>query len=123
VEIALADGDVETARSAAAELAGIATRYARPALAAAAECAQARVLLAEGDPATAAALLRRGIALWREAGAPYETARARLLLGEALERHGDRKHARVEFDAARATFESLGAELNLQRATRLLAAT
>jgi DNA-binding SARP family transcriptional activator len=123
VEIALADGDVETARSAAAELAEIATRYARPALAAAAECAQARVLLAEGDPATAAALLRRGIALWREAGAPYETARARLLLGEALERHGDRKHARVEFDAARATFESLGAELDLQRATRLLAAT
>ena len=30
VEIALADGDVETARSAAAELATIATRYARP---------------------------------------------------------------------------------------------
>ena len=81
VEIALADGDVETARSAAAELCEIATRYARPALAAAAECAQATVLLAEGDPAMAAASLRRGIALWREAGAPYETARARLLPG------------------------------------------
>jgi tetratricopeptide (TPR) repeat protein len=123
VEIALADGDVETARSAAAELAEIATRYARPALAAAAACAQARVLLAEGDPAMAAASVRRGIALWREAGAPYETARARLLLGEALEQDGDRKHARVEFDAARTAFESLGAALDLQRATRLLAAT
>jgi hypothetical protein len=44
--------------------------------------------------------VRRGIALWREAGAPYETARARLLLGE--------------------TFESLGAALDLQRATQLL---
>jgi DNA-binding SARP family transcriptional activator len=123
VEIALADADVETARSAAAELSEIATRYSRPALAAAAECAQATVRLAEGDLATAAASLRRGIALWREAGAPYEAARARLLLGEALEQHGDRRHALVEIDAARATFESLGAALDLQRATRLLAAT
>jgi DNA-binding SARP family transcriptional activator len=122
VEIALADGDVETARAAAAELSTIATSYARPALAAAAECAHATVLLAEGDPVTAAASLRRGIALWREAGAPYETARARLLLGEALEHHGDRKHALAEFDAARATFESLGARLDLERAARLLAA-
>jgi ATP/maltotriose-dependent transcriptional regulator MalT len=123
VEIALADGDLETARSAAAELAEIATRYARPALAAAAECAQATVLLAEGYSAPAAASLRRGIALWREAGAPSETARARLLLGEALERHGDRKHALLELDAAGAAFESLGAQLDLQRAARLLAAT
>ena len=119
VEIALADGDVETARSAAAELSEIATRYARPALAAAAECARATVRFAEGDPAMAAASLRRGIALWREAGAPYETARARLLLGEALERHGDRRHALVEFEAARAAFEALGAALDLQRAARL----
>jgi DNA-binding SARP family transcriptional activator len=111
VEVALADGDLETARAAAAELAAIAARYARPALAAAAECAQARVLLAEGDPVMAAAAVRRGIALWREAAAPYEVARARLLLGQALEQHGDPKHARVEFDAARATFESLGAEV------------
>ena len=118
VEIALADGDVATGRLAAAELAEIATRYARPALAAVAECAQARVLLAEGDPAMAAVSLRRGIALWREAGAPYETARARLLLGEALEQHGERKHALVEFDAARTAFESLGAELDLQHAAR-----
>jgi tetratricopeptide (TPR) repeat protein len=123
VEIAVADGDLETARSAAAELAETATRYVRPALAAAAECAQARVLLAEGELVTAATVVRRGIALWREAGAPYETARARLLLGEALEQQGDRKHALVEFDAARATFESLGAALDLQRATQLLAAT
>ena len=71
----------------------------------------------------AATALRRGIALWRQAGAPYETAWARLLLGEALEQQGDRKHARVEFDAARTIFASLGAELDLQRATGLLAAT
>lgn len=84
--------------------------------------AQARVLLAEGDPAQAATALRRGIALWRQAGAPYETARARLLLGEALEQHGDRRHALAELDAARTAFESLGAKLDLQRVERLLAA-
>jgi DNA-binding SARP family transcriptional activator len=121
VEIALADGDVGTARSAAAELSAIATRYARPALAAAAQCADAQVLLAEGDPGMAAAALQRGIALWREAGAPYETARARLLLGETLQRRGDRTHALVELDAAWAAFRSLGAEHDLQRAARLLA--
>jgi hypothetical protein len=48
-------------------------------------------------------------------------ARARLLLGEALQRHGAREHAVVEFEAALAAFESLGAELDLQRAARLLA--
>jgi hypothetical protein len=68
--------------------------------------------------------LPRVIPLWRpfppaarsrsgEAGAPYETARAHLLLGEALEQHGDRKHAVVEFDAARAAFQSLGLPWNL----------
>ena len=81
------------------------------------------MLLAEGDLAAAATTLRRGIALWRQAGAPHETARARLLLGEALERQGDRRRALVELDGARVAFESLGAALDLQRATRLLAAT
>jgi len=118
VEIALAGGDIETARAAAAELSTIATRYARPALTAAAECARSAVLLAEGESAMAAVALRGGIVLWHEAGAPYEAARARLLLGEALVRQGDRKHALVEFDAAHESFESLGAGLDLERAAR-----
>jgi hypothetical protein len=82
----------------------------------------ALVRLAEGDSATAAASLRRGTALWREAGAPYETARARLLLGEALERDGDRKHALLELRHRQASIRVTGAQLDLQRA-RLLAAT
>jgi DNA-binding SARP family transcriptional activator len=122
VQIALADNDVETARSAASELAEIATTYARPALAAAAECAHAAVLLYEGGSAAAANSLRRGIALWGQAGAPYEAAQARLLLVLALERQNDRRHALVELDAARASFESLGARLDLEKAARLLTA-
>ena len=119
VEIALADGDVETARSAAAELSEIATSYPMPAQAAAAECAQGAVLLAGEEPVPAVDSLRRGIARWREAGAPYEAARARLLLTEALLRQGDRKHALVELEAARASLESLGARLDLERAAWL----
>ena len=118
VEIALADGDMATARAAAAELSAIATRYARPALAAAAACAHGAVALASDDAATAVDQLRGGIALWREAGAPYPAARARLLLGEALERSDDRKQAVAELDAARAAFEVLGAQLDLDRAVQ-----
>jgi DNA-binding SARP family transcriptional activator len=119
VEIALAGQDVDTARSAASELAEIAATFARPGLMAAAECARAAVLLHEGGSAAAASSLRRGIALWGQAGAPYEAARARLLLVQALERQDDRRHALVELDAARASFESLGARLDLERATEL----
>jgi hypothetical protein len=116
VEIALAAKDMARAQSAAAELTEIATRYARPALAAAASCAHGSVALASDDAATAASLLRRGIALWREAGAPYPAARTRLLLGEALQRVGDPIQALAEVDAARAVFETLGAKPDLDQA-------
>ncbi len=66
VEVALANGDVESAQAAATELATIAARYARPALTAAAECAQAAVLLARNEPAGAISALRRGIAMWQK---------------------------------------------------------
>jgi hypothetical protein len=76
------------------------------------------VALASEDATTAAGLLRRGIALWREAGAPYTEARARLILGEALQRSGNRRQALAEVDAARAAFEVLGAPLDLDRAAQ-----
>jgi DNA-binding SARP family transcriptional activator len=123
VEIALAGHDFATARSAAAELSEIAGKYARPALAAAAECAHGAVALAGGDPAVAASRLRRGVALWREAGAPYPAACARLLLGEALHREGHRRQALLEVEAARTAFQALGARLDLERAVRQSART
>ena len=116
VEIALAEGDMATARVATAELSAIAARYAHAALAAAAACTHGALTLASDDAATAVGLLRGGIALWREAGAPYQVARARLLLGEALERSGNRKQALAEVAAARAAFEALGARADFDRA-------
>src|SRR5262245_29870537 len=62
VEIALAEGDMATARLATAELSAIATRYAHAALAAAAACAHGALTLASNDAATAVGLLRGGVA-------------------------------------------------------------
>ena len=46
--------------------------------------------LAEGDARGALASLREAEAIWRELGAPYETARTRVLIGRRLPRAGRR---------------------------------
>jgi DNA-binding SARP family transcriptional activator len=118
VEIALAAGDVDTARSAADELDGVAGVYGSSALAAAAACGRAALLLAEGDAQTAVGTLRDGIRRWQDASAPHEAARSRLLLAEALHRTGATNAALIELRAARSAFESLGARLDAERASR-----
>jgi hypothetical protein len=72
VEIALAAGDTQSARSAAAELAGIAGEYRSAALLAASECASGALALTEGDTGEAARRLRNGCRFWLEAEALYE---------------------------------------------------
>jgi DNA-binding SARP family transcriptional activator len=121
VEIALAAGDLDTARSASAELDSVAGVYGSPALAAASACGRGALLLAEGDADGAAEALRDGTRQWREASAPYEASRARLLLAEALLRKGNANQAMVELRGARSSFESLGARLDADRATQLIA--
>lgn len=123
VEIALATGDMETAAAAAAELADIAVAFSSPAVRAASDCARGAVALARADAAGAAEALRSGVNQWRQASAPYEAARARVLLAEALLRRGDPGGARAELHAARGAFESLGARLDLERVDRLAAST
>jgi DNA-binding CsgD family transcriptional regulator len=109
VEILLAAGDVAAAGQAAAELVGIAGRYGTPALRAAADHAHGAVLLAKGDAGAAVVALRRAGQLWRELEAPYEVARVRLLIGLACRALGDEEGAALELDAARVSFEQLGA--------------
>jgi DNA-binding NarL/FixJ family response regulator len=46
--------------------------------------------------------------------APYQAARARLLVGQAHRALGDADSAALEIDAARQTFSELGAALDLQ---------
>lgn len=107
VSIAVAVGDLDTAR-AAAEQAKLAEVFGSTALRAAAECARGEVELAAGD-ADPVPALRRGVALWQEAGAPYECARARVLLATALSRAGHPEAAQVELSEARSCFDRLGA--------------
>jgi DNA-binding CsgD family transcriptional regulator len=120
VEIALAAGDVPAARAAAGELSRIAAEFGAPLLRAAAARADGHVLLAEDDPAAALTRLRRAWQLWQEIDAPHEAARARVLIGLACRRLGDRDSAEMELDAARWMFRQLGAEPDLVGVERLL---
>jgi len=118
VEIVLAAGDTETARSAVAELEATAETYGTPALGAAADHARGQLELATGDSSEAADRLTSAQRLWRQAEAPYEAARAQSLLAEAHLARDGRQSGLLELRAARATFERLGAALDLEDANR-----
>ena len=120
VEIALAAGSLDAARTASGELDHVADVYGSAALAAAAACARGALLLAHDDAPGAAAVLRDGTRLWQAASAPYEAARARLLLAQALRKSGTTSQALVELRAARSAFESLGARLDADSAAQLI---
>jgi class 3 adenylate cyclase len=125
VEIAVASRDLKTARSAAAELEKVVDSYEigghrAPAFDAAVHIAAGRIALAEGDTDEAVLRLRQARDQWREVGAPFETAQARLLLGLAFRRHGDEHAASAELDAAQSTFERIGARADAERVAELL---
>ncbi|HJT64403.1 MAG TPA: adenylate/guanylate cyclase domain-containing protein [Candidatus Limnocylindria bacterium] len=115
VEIALAAGDLETAEAAATELEEISTRFHSTALQATAAGARGAVLLARGDATGAVEALLRSRHLWQIVGAPYETARARMLLATAYLSTGEETNAALELETARSTFERLGAAPDLRR--------
>jgi ATP/maltotriose-dependent transcriptional regulator MalT len=119
VEIALAAGQAQEARAAADELQGIASDQGAG-LRATAQYACALVRLAEGDANAALGSLRQAWRLWHELDVPYEAARTRLHIGLACRALGDMETARLEFDAARSTFEWLGAKPDQHHAERLL---
>ncbi len=116
VEIAVAAGDLDFGRSAAEELAVLASDHGSSALQAAAAAAQGRLQLAEGDAAAAGEMLRRACRLWQEVDAPYETAIAQILLAEAYRAQGNTEDASLELETARKTFERLGAARDARRA-------
>lgn len=122
VEIALAGGDLATARAAADELMALVDVYRNATFGATAAAARGAVLTAEGHPAEAARALHDAVRLWAEVDAPYPGARARLALAEALFADGQPEAAGMELDAAHATFERLGATLDLRRAEATRAA-
>jgi tetratricopeptide (TPR) repeat protein len=107
VEIEVAVGNVDNARSAADELQRVAARFHGKALVAGATLAQGRVRLAEGDAAAGERLCSEAVRLWSEVGAPYEAALARLVLAEALRASGGEDRAVSEQQAAQAILDRI----------------
>jgi DNA-binding NarL/FixJ family response regulator len=77
--------------------------------------ASGAVLVACGDGRAALKQLRKAWTIWRELEAPYEAARTRVLLSQACRLVGDDDGAEMELDAARSTFDQLGAVPDLAR--------
>jgi len=109
VEIAIASGDLDRARSAADELEQVAARYESKAFLAGAAHARGRVRLADGDPTGAEQSLSEAVRLWNEVGAPYEAAIARLGLADAHRASGSHQRAAVERQAARTILDRIEA--------------
>jgi DNA-binding CsgD family transcriptional regulator len=120
VEIALAVGDLDAARSGAHELAGIAAGLDAPLLRARAAHAAGSVALEHGDAEAALAAFGDACARWQELEAPYEHALSRLGFALACRALGDDDTAELELDAAHEVFEALGAAPDASRVARLL---
>ena len=109
VEIAIAAGDIDRARSAAAELAVVAARFQSKPLCASAALAHGRVHLAEDNVADGERFLSEAVRLWSEVGAPYEAALARIDLAAAFRAGGAGHRAVLEFQAARTILDRIEA--------------
>jgi class 3 adenylate cyclase len=125
VEVSVAVGDVETARSAADELEQLTERFRvagerTPLLDGGLQLARTRIALAEEDWDGAESHARSALGIWTRVGAPYEAATSRQLLGMAYEHKGDRDGARTEYETAQAAFERLGAVLDARRTLELV---
>jgi DNA-binding CsgD family transcriptional regulator len=115
VEIMLEVGDIEHAREASGELYEIADDYGSALLQAKSGQARGAVKLAEGDASAALEALRHASRAWKELEAPYEDAQTRVLLGLACKALGDDDAFALEVDAARASFDALGAAPDVAR--------
>jgi class 3 adenylate cyclase len=125
VEVSLAVGDVDVARAAASELEELTDRFRvggerTPLFDGAVQLSLARIAMAEENWEVTEARARAALETWTRVGAPYEAAEARVALGIAHERKGDRNGAYAEYEAAKAAFERLGAVLDAQRTMELL---
>lgn len=109
VEIEIAVGDIERARSAADELDLVAARFESKALVATAAVARGRMRLAEGDAPGAEESLSEAVRLWGDVGTPYEAAVARMSLADAHAANGRDRRAGLEREAAHTVLDGIEA--------------
>src|SRR5881394_996558 len=105
-----ASGDVAAAERARDELGRIAQALGTTPLAASAAAAEGALLRQRGDAAGAVSRLEVAVAGYEASGAPFETARARLELADALAQTGRAAAAARQARQALETFTALGAE-------------
>jgi class 3 adenylate cyclase len=122
VTIALAREDLATARAAADEMAEISARYRTDFTVAAAETAVGWVELREGHATDAAQRLRRAVQAWGALAAPHELATARVHLADAYLASDEPERALLELQAARSSFEQVGATPALRETDARIAA-
>ena len=91
-----------------------------PFLRASAAQALGAVSLAEGDPAGALSPLRRALSIFGNLDAAYESARVRVLVGQACRALDDGDSAEIEFDTARQVFQHLDAKPDVERLQKLI---
>jgi ATP/maltotriose-dependent transcriptional regulator MalT len=115
VEIALAAGEVDEARTACRELRELAARFDSAMVDAILGHAEGAVALAVGDAPTALVRLRDAQRIWHELDVPYEVARTRELIARSCVVLGDEEAGVLELAAARELFERLGAAPDLAR--------
>src|SRR6516162_3548526 len=107
--IAAARADLQTCESAARELARISSQFPSRGLAASASLAQARAALLRNEYADARRLALDAARTWAELEAPFESALARVVAGDALAADGNSDGARLQWDAAWRGFGDYGA--------------
>jgi DNA-binding CsgD family transcriptional regulator/tetratricopeptide (TPR) repeat protein len=115
-----ATGDADGARTALAELQGIASVVGTVPLRAAASLAAGYVALGAGDGDVARRHLEDAVDLFLASGAPYELARARIALARALGLLGRVGAAMEETQRALDLLIELHAELEISRAKALM---
>ena len=113
VEIDVAAGDLDAARTASAELTQTAEAVRSPWLRAMARHAAGALLVADGQSEPALARLQEALGIWRELDMPYHAARTRAAIAAACDRLGDAEGARLEREAAARAFRDIGASVDL----------
>jgi class 3 adenylate cyclase len=109
VEVALASGNLEVVSAAAAALRQATSALRTSAAIAANAAVEGLIRQAQGDLTGAASQFEQSVRSWQKARSPYNVAQSRMRLGGVLFAAGDVASARIEWAAAGATFDRLGA--------------
>lgn len=120
VEIMLAAGDLDDARSACIDVAAAVESRETELLRAMRSYASGAVYVAGGDAWAALVALRDALAIYEDLEMPYEVARTRALVALACRAVGDEETAVLELESARAAFDALGAAPDLARLDALM---